>query len=385
MGFPLLDPAMVAPWFPVGEDQVRLLRDGVQAFPVMLAAIAAAQREVLLEMYWVGNDAVGRTLPRRAPPACTRGREGVRHLRRPREHRHHARLVAAARRAAGGRVGEFHSSRPFDPRFQFAQVELRDHRKLLVVDGAPRLHGRASISRRPGCRPISAARGGATTWSKCAGRSARRSCARSFTARGASSREEAAPLDVRALPVRTERGRSGCLRARGACGAAFTTSTPSASRRARERIDIANSYFVPDLRVRAALFRAVRRGVRVRVLVPHQGRRAHRPARRRGAVRYAHARGVEIWRFPDRMLHAKTAIIDDVFTTIGSFNLDRSLVEKEPRGQSRRAGRRFRASRALLVRARSRVAKRVDPAKWRERSLARRGLEWMSYAVRRLW
>jgi len=36
------------PWFQVGPDRVRLLRDGAQAFPAMLGAIARAQREVLL-------------------------------------------------------------------------------------------------------------------------------------------------------------------------------------------------------------------------------------------------------------------------------------------------------------------------------------------------
>ena len=41
-------PPTAPPWFPVGEDSVRLLRDGAQAFPAMLAAIAGAQHEVCL-------------------------------------------------------------------------------------------------------------------------------------------------------------------------------------------------------------------------------------------------------------------------------------------------------------------------------------------------
>ena len=49
----------LGPWFKVGSDDVRLLRDGVEALPAMLAAIAAAKREILLEMYWVAPDAVG--------------------------------------------------------------------------------------------------------------------------------------------------------------------------------------------------------------------------------------------------------------------------------------------------------------------------------------
>ena len=47
------------PWFVVGKDEVRLLRDGIEAFPAMLEAIEAAESEILLEMYWVGADPVG--------------------------------------------------------------------------------------------------------------------------------------------------------------------------------------------------------------------------------------------------------------------------------------------------------------------------------------
>jgi cardiolipin synthase len=53
------DTTVASAWFKVGTDTVRLLRDGEQAFPAMLEAIERAQREVLLEMYWVGADPVG--------------------------------------------------------------------------------------------------------------------------------------------------------------------------------------------------------------------------------------------------------------------------------------------------------------------------------------
>src|ERR1019366_9459153 len=72
-----------SPWFEVGGDSVRLLRDGVQAFPVMLDAITRATREILLEMYWIGVDAVGaafrEALPVRAARA-ERARAGVKVL-----------------------------------------------------------------------------------------------------------------------------------------------------------------------------------------------------------------------------------------------------------------------------------------------------------------
>src|SRR5580704_10407070 len=134
MKFPAVDFEALAPWFPVGEARVRLLRDGGQALPAMLDAIAHAEREVLLEMYWIGNDAVGRAF---RDALAERARAGAKVL-----------VIYDALGsmgvtldwwspfvASGGRVAEFHGLRPFDPRFRFAQVELRDHRKLLVVDG----------------------------------------------------------------------------------------------------------------------------------------------------------------------------------------------------------------------------------------------------------
>ena len=49
----------LTPFREVGRNRLRHLRDGRQVYPAMLAAIDAAQREILLEMYWVGDDRVG--------------------------------------------------------------------------------------------------------------------------------------------------------------------------------------------------------------------------------------------------------------------------------------------------------------------------------------
>ena len=48
------------PWFHVGTSDVRLLRDGTQAYPAMLEAIRNAETEVLLEFYWITPDIVGK-------------------------------------------------------------------------------------------------------------------------------------------------------------------------------------------------------------------------------------------------------------------------------------------------------------------------------------
>src|SRR5437016_5354682 len=47
------------PFFEVDANRVRMLRDGRQAYPAMLEAIARARKEVLLEMYWIQGDHAG--------------------------------------------------------------------------------------------------------------------------------------------------------------------------------------------------------------------------------------------------------------------------------------------------------------------------------------
>ena len=59
----------------VSGNRVTLLHDGEQAFPAMLAAIAEARREILLEMYWFASDEVGRKF---AAALIARAAAGVR-------------------------------------------------------------------------------------------------------------------------------------------------------------------------------------------------------------------------------------------------------------------------------------------------------------------
>ena len=91
---------------------------------------------------------------------------------------------------------------------------------------------------------------------------------------------------------------------------------------ARQEIIIANAYFVPGARLRHALIHAARRGVRVRLLL--QGKyeyfmqfHAARPVF--GALLAA---GVEIHEYAPSFLHAKVAVIDSRWATVGSSNLD---------------------------------------------------------------
>ncbi|WP_302174651.1 cardiolipin synthase ClsB [uncultured Hydrogenophaga sp.] len=91
---------------------------------------------------------------------------------------------------------------------------------------------------------------------------------------------------------------------------------------ARQEILLANAYFIPGRRVRKALLMAARRGVRVRLLL--QGKYEHFLQYRAARPVYARlvAEGIEIHEYAPSALHAKVAVVDSRWATVGSTNLD---------------------------------------------------------------
>ena len=142
---------------------------------------------------------------------------------------------------------------------------------------------------------------------------------------------------------------------------------------ARQEIIIANAYFVPGRKLRKALMMAAQRGVKVQLLL--QGKyeyfmqyHAARPVY--GALL---ATGVEIYEYSASFLHAKVAVIDSHWVTVGSSNLDplSLLLAREANVVVDDAG--FAAElRGRLVSAMDNGGQRVDPAQyahrpWRQR------------------
>jgi cardiolipin synthase len=92
---------------------------------------------------------------------------------------------------------------------------------------------------------------------------------------------------------------------------------------ARERIYIANAYFVPTRDLRWLLMNAADRGVDVRVLTP--GVHSDQPVvwhASRALYKRLLSAGVRIWEYRPGMMHAKTFVADSCWATIGTFNFD---------------------------------------------------------------
>ena len=93
--------------------------------------------------------------------------------------------------------------------------------------------------------------------------------------------------------------------------------------RAQRHIYLTNAYFIPDRVILSALIAAAQRGVDVRVIVPWQSNHVTADWLARGFFETCLRNGVRIFGYKDSMIHAKTATIDGMWSTVGTANLDR--------------------------------------------------------------
>jgi cardiolipin synthase len=303
-------------------NQVQLLRDGDETFPAQLAAIAAAQRSVCLEVYIFEDDVIGRSF---IDALCERARAGlaVRVLYDAVGSFDLSALQLERMRLDGVQTVEYHPLAPWRRRFNWA---MRDHRKLLVVDDEIAFVGGLNI----GKEYASVAMGGAG-WHDmhCSLRGPIvADLSRTFRRNWIANDGADYPAAPRAETVAPGDGQSfvrmidSTLKKRRRIRRAYLAVIHAAQR----QVLLKNAYFLPDRDLRRAIARAVARGVEVAVIVP--GNSDVRLVEWAG--HYVHRRlakvGVRILRWPSVMMHAKTAVIDGVWSTVGSYNLDsRSL------------------------------------------------------------
>jgi cardiolipin synthase len=306
------------------NNAVRLQRNGSEAFPAWLAAIAAARRRVSLEMYIFNSDSIGQRFAEALVRAARRGVEvrvlydwvGCRHARAE---------FFADMRAAGVMAIPYHPYRFWRPRFW--DLLRRNHRKDLVCDGEVAFTGGINISdqwcsaseggggwhdaavevRGPAVATIEAAF--LRTWNWRAKRRMRLRSSR--LPRPAPAGQ--VPLAVIANGELVDRF-------------SIRRAALHAIRAAVHRIYIASPYFLPDPGFLRALASAATRGVDVRLLLPkHSDTQTVDLASRATYSRLLPA-GVRIFHF-EPVVHSKALLVDGDFVSLGSYNLDhRSLV-----------------------------------------------------------
>jgi cardiolipin synthase A/B len=151
---------------------------------------------------------------------------------------------------------------------------------------------------------------------------------------------------------------------------------------ARKRLWICNSYFIPDRRLRKAVIERARAGVDVRVLVPGNHTDAV-PVQLAGRSYYDEllAAGVRIFEFEPAMMHAKTTVVDGVWSIIGSANMDERSMELNEENVLGVADRDFARAIEDGVVADFGRSRELDLEQWRRRPLYRRALERVAKAL----
>lgn len=318
----------------VAGNKVTLLIDGPATYASMFAAIRQARDHINMETYIFESDDVGQQFSRLLIDKQRQGvqvnliYDSVGALNTPREF--FQPLIDA-----GVHVLEFNPVNPALARKGW-DVNQRDHRKLLVVDGKTAFVGGINIS-------SVYSSGSFKTGNK-------RHTDKTIPWRDTQVRIDGpvvaefqkmflATWNNQRGPTLDTRHYFPAIRHQGNEIVRGIASTPdkddsvmyvtliSAIQHAESTVCLTNAYFIPDPQLREALKQAVARGVDVRLVLPGKSDSA--------LVLYAsHSfytellrAGVRIYERQEALLHAKTALIDGVWSTIGSTNLDwRSFV-----------------------------------------------------------
>ena len=304
-------------------NALELLETGRDFFPALIAAIDAAQREFHLETYIFEDDASGRAVAAALCRAAQRG-VAVRVLADGFGAAHFSATLRPQLEAAGVKVLIY---RPEIARFRLRRHRLRRlHRKLAVADGRCAFVGGINI-----VDDIDAARPAPPRFDYAVRIEGpllapiHASVRRLWTLVAWAGLRRRLRLPA-ASPVTAE--------PRGSTRAAFVIRDNLRHRRdieeayleaidrARGEILIANAYFLPGGRIRQALLGAAARGVRVTVLLQGRVEYALQHYATQSLYDILLRAGIRIFEYHSSFLHAKVAVIDCCWATVGSSNID---------------------------------------------------------------
>jgi len=304
-------------------NRLTLLNSGADYFPALLAAIGEAQTEIYLESYIFADDEVGHAVASALCQAAERGVQvnvtvdgfGARNF---------AADFLPRLTAAGVRAMEY---RPEIGRFHFKRHRLRRlHRKLAVIDARIAFVGGINIvdddNAPEGMRPRYdyAIRIEGPTLSHI--HHAMRRMWEIVSWVNFKRRFRLAPVSRPCCEIAGTQRAAFLIRDNIRHRNDILNAYLDAIDTAREEIIIANAYFMPGVRFGRALYAAARRGVRITVLL--QGKTDHQLLHYATQTLYSEAlkAGIRIFEYEKSFMHAKVAVIDGHWATVGSSNID---------------------------------------------------------------
>ncbi len=362
-------------------NKVTLIADGKAVYAEMFKAIRGAKDHINLESYIIEDDETGQKFREELLKKQRQGiqiniiYDSVGSIYTPE-------LFFQQMRKVGAQVIEFN---PVNPVTSGGKWDLthRDHRKILIVDGKTAILGGINISQvytsaprkhKPNDKaPIHwrdtdiIIKGPAVaelqklfieTWQKQKG------------------------------PKLSERNYFPILKEEGKDLARIVGSTPGEYNRipfimyvsaitfAENSIHLTNSYFVPDKQILKALTEAAKRGVDVKIILPGiTDSMVVLHAQRHAYSRLLKA-GVKIYEHDSSLLHAKTAVIDNVWSTIGSTNLDFLSLLNNDEVNAVILSREFAVEVEKMFKADLAKSRQIKWEEWRNRSFLLKSREW---------
>jgi cardiolipin synthase len=358
---------------------VQLYKDG-EGLRAAYEAIKSARRLIGLEVYIFADDDTGRAF---ADLLCQKAQEGVRVFviydsfgtrglagAEP--------LIFERMRQCGVKVKAFHPTRPWECTYGWRPVS-RDHRKLLVIDGEIGWLGGLNIGREY-----------AGSW---VGPSKLKSC-EFWRDNAIGVRGPGAKLLLQAFG-RTWKYVSHGGRIRrsefihnlfegdlGVLSPAPTLNSPLRPflyrmlRQAKRSILLTMAYFAPDDPLIEGLCKAARSGVRVRLMLPG---RCDVPVVRHCARSFYETllcAGVEIYERGGGILHAKTMVVDEETSIVGSTNLDYRSIEYNCELSAIIRSKDFGRQMCELFENDVRHSAQIKLAEWRRRPVWDRFVHW---------
>jgi cardiolipin synthase A/B len=302
----------------IGSNRITVLKNGIEIFPALLAAIASASRSVHFSTFIYSSGHIPREFADAFSAAAKRGVEVRMVFDKSGSKKVSSELMAQMRKA-GCKIKWF---RPIQW-YSWAKYNHRTHRKLLIIDGTIAFTGGVGIADEwagdgdspahwrdthvgilgPAVASVQAAF--VDNWNEATGE---------------------LPIDEKYFPRLTPAGETSICGIQsnpvfGASAAQRSMAVLIAG--ASKRLWIANAYFVPPKPFVQTLREAKARGVDVKILLP--GRFHDQPAVRRASRRTwgpLLEAGVELYEYAPTMIHCKIVIVDSNVTSIGSINFD---------------------------------------------------------------
>jgi len=366
-------------------NKVTLLQDGPATYAAMFTAIRAARDHVNLETYIIEDDEVGRQfadllLERQAAGVQVNViYDSVGGFKTPK-------AFFDRLKSGGIAVLEFNPVNPLAVATPWS-LNHRDHRKLLIVDGRTAFLGGINISSVYSSGSF-VRRSGEASGNKVAWRDTHLQVEGPVVGELQKlfmetwGKQRGTPLAQKDyFPVLTPQGRE-IVRAIGSTPddpySLIYLTLVSAIGNAEKQVFLTNAYFVPDPQLLRALTGAAARGVDVKLILPshsdsettfHAGR-SHYAELLKGGVKIHERQG--------ELLHSKTAVIDGVWSTVGSTNLDwRSFLDNDE-VNAVVLGREFGQQMQAVFAKDLAASDAIDLARWEARPLKFRFKEWMA-------